>query len=404
MIYTVAENHGSNCKLSSGLITCKEFTTPSTSNSTLYAIDASTGQVAWSFNEDGYGTGASSTNSLVFTSDANHHFYAFNGFSGGSPLWNYTDNGGGKTWSWGPPAVTDGMVFESTFGNTTSGYLEAFTASVIRSTLVTVQNNAYNPNPVVVVVGVNNTVTWVNYDSVAHTVTADDGSFDSGLIQPGGSYTHTFTTPGTYEYNSTVQPGMTGKLEVEALVTSTTSTTTSSPTSSGFVFSVKVTDAGVPYLGAWVSINEGTTTVASGYTDSNGIFQANLPQGTYSATACETSQCVVFVGGVFPADSQGGSITLDFTSATTVSSTSTSTSTTIITTQTSSSTQSQTQTSSQTSSTVTTSSYSITTSSSSSSVSGTSSSSIYLYAGLGIVAVGVVVLVALLLTRSRRGK
>ena len=44
------------------------------------------------------------------------------------------------------------------------------------------------------------TVTWKNADAEPHTVTADDGSYDSGSLAPGATYTHTFTRPGTYTY------------------------------------------------------------------------------------------------------------------------------------------------------------------------------------------------------------
>jgi len=44
------------------------------------------------------------------------------------------------------------------------------------------------------------TVTWVNKGQTIHTVTADDNSFDSGNINTGQQYTHTFTQPGQYPY------------------------------------------------------------------------------------------------------------------------------------------------------------------------------------------------------------
>ncbi len=44
------------------------------------------------------------------------------------------------------------------------------------------------------------TVTWVNEDSFGHTVTADDGSFDSGNVAGGASWSYTFDEPGTYPY------------------------------------------------------------------------------------------------------------------------------------------------------------------------------------------------------------
>jgi len=69
---------------------------------------------------------------------------------------------------------------------------------------------------VTVVIGVNNTVTWVNNDSAPHTVTADDGSFDSGNIAPAGTFTFTFTRPGTYEYYCAYHNWMLGTVIVKA--------------------------------------------------------------------------------------------------------------------------------------------------------------------------------------------
>ena len=44
-------------------------------------------------------------------------------------------------------------------------------------------------------------VTWINNDNKSHSVTADDASFDSGPIAPGGSYTKEFSRPGVYTYH-----------------------------------------------------------------------------------------------------------------------------------------------------------------------------------------------------------
>ena len=51
-------------------------------------------------------------------------------------------------------------------------------------------------------------VTWTNNDATAHTVTADDASFDSGNIAPGGTYKHTFSSAGTVNYHCTIHPMM----------------------------------------------------------------------------------------------------------------------------------------------------------------------------------------------------
>jgi plastocyanin len=66
-----------------------------------------------------------------------------------------------------------------------------------------------------VVLGVNNTVAWTNDDSAPHTVTADDGSFSSGNLNPGDSYTYTFTTPGTYAYHCNYHSWMKGTIIVK---------------------------------------------------------------------------------------------------------------------------------------------------------------------------------------------
>jgi hypothetical protein len=43
-------------------------------------------------------------------------------------------------------------------------------------------------------------VTWTNNDDSPHTVTAANGPFDSGNVDPGGTFTFTFTQAGTYGY------------------------------------------------------------------------------------------------------------------------------------------------------------------------------------------------------------
>jgi plastocyanin len=73
----------------------------------------------------------------------------------------------------------------------------------------------YNPSTFTLVVGVNNTVVFLNQDSVVHTVTAADGSFDSGDIHPGMTYIHTFT-PGTYSYHCTYHSYMKGAITVKS--------------------------------------------------------------------------------------------------------------------------------------------------------------------------------------------
>lgn len=57
-------------------------------------------------------------------------------------------------------------------------------------------------------------VTVVNADAEPHTVTADDGGFDSGSVRDEGSFTAP-TEPGSYAYHCNVHPTMTATLVVE---------------------------------------------------------------------------------------------------------------------------------------------------------------------------------------------
>lgn len=65
-------------------------------------------------------------------------------------------------------------------------------------------------------IAVGTTVEWKNNDPLPHTVTAVDKSFNSGLIQPGKTYTHTFTKAGTYNFFCTPHPFMKGLIVVKA--------------------------------------------------------------------------------------------------------------------------------------------------------------------------------------------
>jgi plastocyanin len=57
-------------------------------------------------------------------------------------------------------------------------------------------------------------VTVKNNDNMAHTATADNGSFDSGNIPAGGTGSFTPAVAGTFNYHCTYHPAMTGKLVV----------------------------------------------------------------------------------------------------------------------------------------------------------------------------------------------
>ncbi|MDH3306932.1 MAG: plastocyanin/azurin family copper-binding protein [Acidimicrobiia bacterium] len=67
----------------------------------------------------------------------------------------------------------------------------------------------------ILTVKVGTTVAWINQDDQAHSVTAVDGSFDSGLLGNGAVFEQTFDTPGEYEYYCLPHPWMRAKVLVE---------------------------------------------------------------------------------------------------------------------------------------------------------------------------------------------
>ncbi len=81
------------------------------------------------------------------------------------------------------------------------------------STTVQAVDFAFNPGAIDVIAGT--TITWVNAGAALHTVTASDGSFDSGLIAGGGGrYSRRFASAGTYPYLCSLHPSMTGVVRV----------------------------------------------------------------------------------------------------------------------------------------------------------------------------------------------
>ncbi len=78
---------------------------------------------------------------------------------------------------------------------------------------VVIQGFAFGPSSMTVAKGA--TVTWKNNDNVAHTATADDGSWDTGSIAPGASKSLTFANAGTFAYHCAVHPMMKATLVVQ---------------------------------------------------------------------------------------------------------------------------------------------------------------------------------------------
>jgi plastocyanin len=127
-----------------------------------------------------------------------------------------------------------------------------------RAGTVTVMGMMFMPGTVSTTLG--GSVTWTNQDSLAHTVTSDQGFWNSGTKAPGDTYTRTFTSAGTFAYHCSIHPEMHGKVSVPL--------TSSGKASKGFklIWATTKGVGGITYdvqtrhgTGKWVPLKAKTT-------------------------------------------------------------------------------------------------------------------------------------------------
>lgn len=86
------------------------------------------------------------------------------------------------------------------------------TAALVDTVRTVIKNISYLQPRLNIAVGT--TIEWRNSDPLPHSVSAVDKSFNSGLIQPGKTYRHTFTKAGTYNFYCMPHPFMKGVVVV----------------------------------------------------------------------------------------------------------------------------------------------------------------------------------------------
>ena len=82
-------------------------------------------------------------------------------------------------------------------------------AAAAQQVAIDMVDNSFTAAKITVPVGA--AVVWANTGQKKHTVTADDGSFDSGELAGGATFAHTFAAPGTYQYYCTFHGGAGGQ-------------------------------------------------------------------------------------------------------------------------------------------------------------------------------------------------
>ena len=110
----------------------------------------------------------------------------------------------------GPPGPTTQTSTGSGSGCSATASNPATTVQIVPDSTTV---GAFNPKTVTVKVGQTIEWKWADQNN-PHTVTADNGSFDTGVCQPGSTFTQTFSTAGTIAYHCTLHQGMVGSIVV----------------------------------------------------------------------------------------------------------------------------------------------------------------------------------------------
>lgn len=77
---------------------------------------------------------------------------------------------------------------------------------------IAIKDRAFTPSALTIKKGTR--VTWTNYNSVTHSVTADNEGPQSSVLKPGQQFSYTFTKVGTFPYHCAVHKGMNATITV----------------------------------------------------------------------------------------------------------------------------------------------------------------------------------------------
>lgn len=149
--------------------------------------------------EDKFGTAEREDGTMQVTYDGMPLYYFINDNAPGDA------NGEGVNGVWFVVKVESESEAEET-------PVATVTVSEPEEVTIAIKNFAFEPDSVTIKVGAK--VTWTNEDYVSHTVTSEEGVFDSGTLGNGETFSYTFEEAGTYEYICTIHPSMKGEIIV----------------------------------------------------------------------------------------------------------------------------------------------------------------------------------------------
>jgi plastocyanin len=129
-----------------------------------------------------------------------------------------TSTGSGTTPTTAPTSAPTATPTTGTTSTPTATATQAGNAQTVM--IITDSSGSFAFSPATLTIKAGTTVTWKNTTAVGHTVTSDDGkSFDSGMANPiaaqSGTFSHTFTTAGTFAYHCEIHPFMKATIIVQ---------------------------------------------------------------------------------------------------------------------------------------------------------------------------------------------
>jgi plastocyanin len=155
---------------------------------------------------------------------------------------------------------------------------------------INIVNFAFSPNTVSI--KVNDSVTWTWVGS-PHSTTSDTGLWDSGVLETGATFSHKFTSAGSFPFHCNVHPFMTGTIGVQAASVPPTVAFTSPPNGSVFAapasFTLTATASDSDGSITNVQFLQGSTLLGNVTKSPFSVSVHNLAAGTYTFSAVATA-------------------------------------------------------------------------------------------------------------------
>ena len=112
------------------------------------------------------------------------------------------------------PTHTGATMATGNASRNTSFQQTAAAIGKVSGAKVSIANFAFAPTEITIAPG--ESVTWTNDDGAPHGLEFNDGAPGTDLLLPKASFSRPFDRPGTYDYNCSVHPYMTGRVIVRA--------------------------------------------------------------------------------------------------------------------------------------------------------------------------------------------